>query len=122
MSRDPAYLLDILIAARLIREYVSEVDRAEFDSNVMMQDAVMRRIGIIGEAARRVSDEFRQNHPEIPWSGMIGMRNVLVHDYDKVKLDDLWRTIENNIPSLIAQIEPLVPPDEDEDTDHPADV
>jgi uncharacterized protein with HEPN domain len=112
MSRDPAYLLDILIAARLIQDYMRDADRATFESNTMLQDAIARRLEIIDEATRRLSPEFRAAHPEIPWQVMVGMRSRLIHGYDNVNLKTVWDTIQDDIPTLIAQIEPLVPPDE----------
>ncbi len=71
----------------------------------------MRRIEIIGEATRRLSPEFRAEHPEIPWQDMAGMRSKLIHDYDKVDLHRVWEVVERDIPALITHIEPLVPPD-----------
>jgi uncharacterized protein with HEPN domain len=117
MSRDPANLLDILISARLIREYIQGADREAFITDRALQDAVMRRMVIIGEATRRISPEFRSEHPEIPWRGMTGIRSKLIHDYDKINLDTVWNVIQNDIPALIEQIAPLVPPDEDDDRD-----
>jgi uncharacterized protein with HEPN domain len=67
---------------------------------------------IIGEAAGRVSDTTRSQHPEVSWHEMIGMRHRLVHDYFRIDLGKVWDTIENDIPALISAISPLVPPDE----------
>jgi len=80
-----------------------------FDNDVMRQDAVFRRITVIGEATKRLSEEFRKNHPEISWKQMAGMRDVIVHDYDEIDLDLVWDTSIKFIPILIAQIEPLAP-------------
>lgn len=118
-DRDPAYLLDILIAARRIRDYTQGVDRQAFEVDIKLQDAVIRRFEIMGEAARRVSEEFREAHPDLPWSEMIGMRNVLIHDYNRVNLNTVWNVIQNNILTLIEQLTPLVPPEEPDD-DPPA--
>ena len=115
MWRDPAYLLDILDAARLILSYVQDIDQQALKTDPMRQDAIMRRFGIIGEAARRLSEEFRASHPDIPWQEMIGMRNRLIHEYNKVELDTVWKVIQTELPKLIEQIEPLVPPDEPDD-------
>lgn len=68
MWRDDAFLLDMLLASRRIQKYTQGFDLPEFENNEVMQDAVMRRILIIGEAARKVSLEFKEGHPEIPWS------------------------------------------------------
>lgn len=75
----------------------------------------MYQLEIIGEAANRISVEFRNQHPEIPWRDMAGMRNILVHAYDKVELDQVWRATQESVPKLIESIEPLVPPEEPDD-------
>jgi uncharacterized protein with HEPN domain len=112
MRRDDGYLLDILSAARRVLEYARGIDEAGFLASAKDQDAILRQLTIIGEAARRVSDECRAKHPEIPWSEMTGMRNRLVHDYLNVKLGTIWQTIQQDIPALISLIEPLVPPEQ----------
>lgn len=106
MSRDPAYLLDILQESRLVLTFVEGIDQPTFDADLLRQHAVIRSIEIIGEAARRLSDEFRLAHPEIPWKLIIGMRNILVHQYDDIKLDVVWSVLHNEIPILIEQIAP----------------
>jgi uncharacterized protein with HEPN domain len=80
MWRDDAYLLDILIAARRVLRYVGDLSWESFKEDEMAQDAVIRNLQIIGEAARKISDEFRSGHPEVPWGGIVGMRNRLVHE------------------------------------------
>ncbi len=115
IDRNPAYLLDILAAAKLIREYVLDIDWATFETDTLRQDAVMRRIIIIGEATKRLSNEFRQQHPHIPWQEMAGMRDFLTHDYDKVIVARTWETATQSIPALIAQLEPLIPPEAEDD-------
>jgi uncharacterized protein with HEPN domain len=112
MQREPAYLLDILYSARLIQDFTQGVSKEDFESDILRQDAIMRRIEIIGEASRRLSDEFRANHPEIPWKSMAGMRSRLIHNYDDVDLNQVWDVVQQDIPALIAQISPLVPPDD----------
>ena len=113
MWRDDAYLLDILNAARKVREFTIAVTEEEFEGSDLLQSATMRQLGIIGEAARKVSQETRNSYPEIPWSDMIGMRNRLIHEYSRINLKRIWDTIQNDIPRLIALIEPLVPPPEE---------
>jgi uncharacterized protein with HEPN domain len=113
MWRDDAYLLDILNAARKVIQYTTGVRGEEFDRNELMQDAAMRQLGIIGEAARKISQEFRNAHSEIPWSEMIGMRNRLIHEYSRINLQKVWDTVQNDVPRLIVLIEPLVPPPEE---------
>jgi uncharacterized protein with HEPN domain len=113
MSRDPAYLLDILNSARLVQQFVQGIDREDLAQDMMKQYAVVHGIMIIGEAARRVSQEFRDKHPELPWQNMIGMRSRIIHNYDEVDLDIVWHVVESEIPKLISLVEPLVPPDEE---------
>ncbi len=71
----------------------------------------MRPLEIIGEAARRVSRDTQDAHPEIPWDQMIGMRNRLIHEYFRVNLVTVWETVQDDLPPLINLIEPLVPPE-----------
>jgi uncharacterized protein with HEPN domain len=99
MSRDPAYLLDILNSARLVQQFVQGIDREDFAQDMMKQYAVVHGIMIIGEAARRVSQEFRDKHPELPWQNMIGMRSRIIHNYDEVDLDIVWHVVESEIPN-----------------------
>ncbi|MEQ8541542.1 MAG: DUF86 domain-containing protein [Coleofasciculus sp. D1-CHI-01] len=76
----------------------------------MLQSAVERQLEILGEAARRMSDNFRQAHPEIPWSDIIGQRNVIAHQYEEIRQERIWSVVTSDIPTLITQLEPLIPP------------
>ncbi|MGB3292349.1 MAG: HepT-like ribonuclease domain-containing protein [Phormidesmis sp.] len=89
MSRDSAALIDISDAIQLINQYIEGVDRYGLSENVEKQDAIIRRITIIGEATKRLSREFRNQHPTIPWRQIAGMRDILSHDYDEVDLDEV---------------------------------
>ena len=108
MQRDREFLLDILEAARLARSYLAGISKAQFLGDVQRQDAVIRRLEIVGEAARRISPETRAVLPGLPWKPMIGMRNVMIHEYDDVDLETVWNTAENDIPRIIETIEPLL--------------
>ena len=110
MNRDSASILDILESARTIRAYVAGMARQDFLRETQTQDSVIRRLEIIGEAAGRISPEFRDVHPEIQWSEIRGMRNRMIHGYDDVNLDVVWDTVERDIPHLIQIIESLSPP------------
>lgn len=81
----------------------------EFDADLQCHFAAVRAVEIIGEAATRVSQETRQDYPQLPWRQMISMRNRLIHGYDDLDLEVVWDTIRNDIPPLIALLEPLVP-------------
>ena len=109
-SRDAAYLWDMLDAARTIQEFVAGVRFDQYTRDRKLQLAVERALEIMGEAARRVSQEFKTAHPEIPWQGIIAQRNVLAHDYGEIKQDRIWRVASSHIPNLIVQLEPLIPP------------
>jgi uncharacterized protein with HEPN domain len=109
MPRDLPYLLDILQAARLARQYVADKDRQAFLRDTQCQDAVIRRLEIIGEAARRISPEMKSRLSQLDWTGMIGMRNFMIHEYEDVDLIIVWQTIQDDLPELIEAILPLVP-------------
>jgi len=113
MWRDAAYLLDILIAARRVREFSAGLSWEAFERSDLHQHAIMKSLEIIGEAARKVSQQTKEAHPEIPWNDMIGMRHRLVHEYFRIDTRKVWETVQNDIPALIAVIEPLVPPEEE---------
>ena len=112
MWRDPAWLLDMLLAARKARRFTTGIDWDGFQRSELHQQAVLRLLEIIGEAARRVSAEAKSAHPEVPWAELTGMRNRLVHEYFRIDLQKVWDTVQNNIPRLIASLEPLVPPED----------
>ena len=112
MWRDEAHLLDILIAGRRAVEFIEGISWEQFDQSPLHQYAVMKALEIVGEAARRVSAQTKAAHPEIPWSEMIGMRNRLIHEYLRIDTAKVWDTVRNDVPKLIALIEPLVPPEE----------
>lgn len=112
IQRELAHLFDIVRSALLIQEFIQSVDEATFQGDRMRQDAVIRRIEIIGEATRRISATFRTAHPEIPWQQMAGMRSKLIHAYDRGDLVEVWNVAQRDVPVLLTLLRPLVPPDE----------
>jgi uncharacterized protein with HEPN domain len=104
MQRDPQFLLDMLQSAELIASYTDQVSKDEFIQNIQLQDAVIRRLLVIAEAARRVSETTRQARFDISWAEINGMRNRLVHEYDDVDFDIVWDVVQNEIPSLITAL------------------
>jgi uncharacterized protein with HEPN domain len=110
---DTAYLLDILIAANKAMGYLEGLTLMEFESSELHQYAVMRALEIIGEAARRVSDETKGTHPEIPWKQITGMRNRLVHEYFRINLAAVWDTVQRDLPELVKVVGLLVPKEDE---------
>ncbi len=111
MQRDLQFLLDMLQSAELIMTYMNQCKEDEFIDNVQLQDSVIRRLLVIAEAARRVSEVTRQTLPNIAWQEINGMRNRLVHDYDDVNLNIVWDVVQFEIPPLITELESQIPPE-----------
>jgi len=109
-DRDAGYLLDMLHHARGVVRTTSGRTLEDYAGDENLRLLVERRLEIIGEAARRVSEPFRSAHPEIPWRKIIGQRNVLAHEYGEIQDDVVWQVVIVNMPDLIRALEPLVPP------------
>jgi uncharacterized protein with HEPN domain len=107
--RDPdASLLDIVTYSRRIARYVDGIALDEFVADVGVQDQVIRCLGVIGEAARRTSEESRQCFPTVPWAQMVGMRNRLSHEYDGIDLEAVWVTATHDVPTIAGLLGPGV--------------
>lgn len=109
MQRDLTILLDIVQAAQLILAFKEGMNKAGFDADLKTQSAVLHQLMVIGEAVKRLSLEFRARHSGIPWSDIAGMRDHLIHGYDIVDLEEVWKTATVDVPDLLAALEPLVP-------------
>ena len=109
-ERDAAYIWDMLDSARTLHNFVRGVSFHNYIQDKKLQLAVERALEIIGEAARRVSETYRQAHPEIPWQSIIAQRNVLAHEYGEIKHELIWKLARIRIPELIASLEKLIPP------------
>jgi len=107
MRNDQERLLDIQEAIENIYKYV-ERGKEAFEKDELIQSWFVRNLQIIGEASSRLSADFRNSHTGIEWSKIIGMRNVLVHDYFGIDKRIVWAAIENEIPRLKAQIEKII--------------
>ena len=112
MDRDPAYLLDMLNAARDIQALSTGLTEQAFQSSKLHQYALVKLIEIIGEAARAITEPTKTAHPEIPWIPIIDMRNHLIHRYFQIDLPKVWDVVQTHISPLITQLEPLVPPEQ----------
>ena len=108
--KDPrVYLAQIFECIERIEEFTA-AGQAEFLGNRMMQDAVIRNFQVIGEAAKRLTPEFRDQHATIPWKQMAAFRDVLTHDYVNVDLMQVWGVIERELPPVKNAIADLLPP------------
>jgi len=108
-ERDGAFLWDIYEAAKDIHDFVSRITVKEFRSDKKTRYAVERQLLVIGEAAKKVTENFKQKHDEIPWRRIVGLRNILAHEYGEILVERIWLIATENIPSLINALEPLVP-------------
>jgi len=107
-ERDPGSLWDMREAAQEIAAFVRGVTREQYSEDSKLRRAVERDLEIIGEAARHVSESFRTQHPEIPWRQIIGLRNILSHDYGSVEDERVFAVAQGRIPDLIAQLDRLM--------------
>jgi uncharacterized protein with HEPN domain len=102
------YLEDILESIEKIDEYTKAVKWREFERNGQMQDAVMRRLEIMGEAVKKIPEAVKKESPDIPWRQISGMRDVLIHDYGEVRLERVWKTVQNDLAPFKAGIQAIL--------------
>lgn len=109
MQRDDTAVLDIARSARLVLEFTRGMDFADFQNDEKTESAVLHQLMVLGEAVKRLSSEFRHAHKKVPWTVMAGMRDKLIHAYDEVDLEEVWRTVTRDIPDLDAYLRRLHP-------------
>ncbi|MFW6119244.1 MAG: DUF86 domain-containing protein [Planctomycetota bacterium] len=107
-QRDLVKCEDMRIHAERARQFLADRSLEEFLNDEMLQDAVIRCVEVIGEAARLVSEQTRNRAPEIPWKLIIGMRNVLAHEYGTVDLEKVYSVVTDDMPELLSRIRPLI--------------
>ncbi|NLD35478.1 MAG: DUF86 domain-containing protein [Desulfatiglans sp.] len=110
LKNDIIRLRHMLDAAIEAEGFISEKDRNDISNDRKLELALVKCVEIIGEAASSVSKECRDEFPQIPWSDIIGMRNRLIHAYFEINLDILWKTLTDDLPPLIIELNIIIPP------------
>jgi len=108
-ERAKSYLWDIREAAREINGFVHGVKFHEFEKNKMLRYAVERQLHVIGEAAVHISPQFRKKHPEINWTRLVELRNILAHEYGETLTNRVWLAATEGLPEILAALEKLLP-------------
>jgi uncharacterized protein with HEPN domain len=114
MRPDDATLLDILNAAQQATAFLGGMDVTAFAQDSKTQSAVLHQMLLLGEAVKRLSPEFRSAHPELDLGGFAGMRDILIHQYDSVDLNEVYRAVREDIPALTQSLLPWVSASEEE--------
>jgi uncharacterized protein with HEPN domain len=107
MLRDETTILDIVRAGQLIQDFIVDATETEFLYDPKTQSSVLYQLLVMGEAVKRLSVDFRNRNPDIPWSLIAGMRDHLIHAYDAVDWNEVWNTATIDVPKLLVQIEHL---------------
>lgn len=105
---DKDFLNDIQEAARRVATYTAGMTYEAFLTDTRTQDAVVRNLEIIGEATRNLSGELRAQHPDMPWKGMLGVRDRLIHHYFGVNLDVVWHIVTTELPDVASRIDEMI--------------
>ncbi len=107
-DRDAALLLDMWLAARDAREFVAGLDEDGFRTSRLHQNAVIRSLEVIGEAAGKVSSQLRSGHADIPWREVIGMRHRLIHGYAEIRVELVWTVVKERLEPMMASLATLL--------------
>ncbi len=109
MFRDKSSLIDIINSCESIERFIRNKTKSDFYDDEMMQEAVIRKIEIIGEASNRISEELKNRFTDLPWKKMKAMRNIMIHMYDELELEIVWDTANNDISRLRNRLKEIVP-------------
>jgi len=105
MSKDPNIIIEhVLESISLIEKYLEGKSIDDFQNDVQLQDSVIRRMEIIGEAIKNLPDDIREKYTDVTWKEVVGMRDVLIHAYFRVDLELTWETIQSDLPILKEQL------------------
>lgn len=110
MRQDEATLRDISKSARLIAKFIAGITEEQFLEDDKTQSSVLYQLLVIGEAVKRLSSELRARHDDIPWILIAGMRDQLIHAYDTVDWEEVWKTTTFDVPALAVAIETMLSP------------
>ena len=105
---DLVYIKDVIDSIVLIEQYTLGRSEEEFNNDLQLQDAIIRRIEIMGEAMNNISEDFQKRYSHIPWREVIAMRNILIHEYFGVDINRIWTSIKNDMPQLRLWLEQIL--------------
>jgi uncharacterized protein with HEPN domain len=108
MNPDSAYLFDMLQSAELAVSYLEGIEYKNFADNIMLQDAVLRRIEVTGEASHRITAQTKLKNNNFAWKEMRGVRNYVLHTYSELDPEEIWNTVKNEFPELIKQLKEII--------------
>jgi uncharacterized protein with HEPN domain len=109
-NRDAGFVWDMLQAIAKIQQFTANLSFEDYLDSVLVQSAVERQLEILGEAAGRISPDFRSAYSDINWRGIIGLRNILIHRYDDIQQQVVWEVVVSNLVPLRTQLEECLPP------------
>ncbi len=101
------YLSDVISSMELIERYTTKKTYSDFINDLELHDAVIRRLTVIGEATSRLTRALRNKYPKIQWKAIIGLRNIIIHNYDNVKLEEIWKIVRKDLPKTKKLIEKI---------------
>jgi uncharacterized protein with HEPN domain len=107
-ERDAALILDLITAVREIESFLAGVEFARFESDKLLRYAVERQLIVIGEAAKRLSESFKASTPTVPWKAIVGLRNILAHEYGEILAERVWLVATRDLKSLAETLKPYL--------------
>jgi uncharacterized protein with HEPN domain len=119
MRDDAAHLLDMLVSARKVQKFCADLMWETFSQSELHQSAVIRELQIIGEAARLVSQDGKTRYTFIRWNEIAGMRNRIIHEYFRIRLQTVWQIVQEDIPELTTHLEQILSAQNLDELDQP---